>query len=288
MINKAIILAGGTGTRLKPITLTTNKQLLPIYDKPLIYYPLSSLMLAGIRNILIIVNKGLVQNFKKILSDGSHLGIKISYKEQSKPTGIPDAFTIGKKFIKSDNIALILGDNFFFGTGFTGLLEKAKSMESGCYIFLKDVKNPKNYGVAVIKNKKIFKILEKPKKFISEKAITGLYFFDNNVIKYSQNLKPSKRNEKEIVDIINLYKKNKKLNYLDMGRGSLWSDVGKIEDFYNVSNYVALVEKIQGNKIACLEEIALNNGWIFKKDVQKRIKFLGPNPYSDYLKKVIY
>ena len=287
MIKKAIILAGGTGTRLKPITLTTNKQLLPIYDKPLIYYPLSSLMLAGIRNILIIVNKGLVQSFKKMLSDGSHLGIKISYKEQSKPTGIPDAFTIGKKFIKSDNIALILGDNFFFGTGFTGLLEKAKSMESGCYIFLKDVKNPKNYGVAVIKNKKIFKILEKPKKFISEKAITGLYFFDNNVIKYTQNLKPSKRNEKEIVDIINLYKKNKKLNYLDMGRGSLWSDVGKIEDFYNVSNYVALVEKIQGNKIACLEEIALNKGWIFKKDVQKRIKFLGPNPYSDYLKKVV-
>ena len=165
MINKAIILAGGTGTRLKPITLTTNKQLLPIYDKPLIYYPLSSLMLAGIRNILIIVNKGLVQSFKKILSDGSHLGIKILYKEQSKPTGIPDAFTIGEKFIKSDNIALILGDNFFFGTGFTGLLEKAKSMKSGCYIFLKDVKNPKNYGVAVIKNKKVFKIVEKPKKF---------------------------------------------------------------------------------------------------------------------------
>lgn len=284
MISKGIILAGGTGSRLRPSTLSVNKQLLPIYDKPLVYYPLSTLMLAGIRKILIIVNKGSISNFKKILSDGSQIGIEIIYKEQDRPSGIPEAFKIGKKFIGNDNVALILGDNFFYGKGLTGMLNDAKQITSGCCIFLKDVKKPENYGVAVLKGGEISRIVEKPKKFVSSKAIVGIYFMDNKVIKYANQLKPSNRKETEIVDIINIYKKNKKLKYFEIGRGSIWSDVGKIEDLFNVSNYVKSIETIQGLKIACLEEIAYEKKWINKKQLLNNAKKLGKNPYSEYLK----
>jgi len=287
MIKKGIILAGGTGSRLRPSTLGVNKQLIPLYDKPLIYYPLSSLMLANIKDILIIVNKGQINNFKNILGNGRNLGIKISYKEQIRPSGIPEAFIIGKNFIGKNNVALILGDNFFYGKGLTGLLEDAKKLKDGCCIFLKDVNNPENYGVAQVKKNKIHKVIEKPKKLISKKAIVGIYFFDNKVVKYSLNLKPSKRNETEIVDLINIYKTNKKLKYKEIGRGSTWSDVGKIDDLHNVSNYIASVEKIQGIKIACLEEIALIKKWINKKQIRTTVNKLGNNPYAEYLKKLI-
>ena len=287
MIKKGIILAGGTGSRLSPITKATNKQLLPVYDKPLIFYPISSLMLAGIRNILIIVNKGSTANFKKLLGDGKHLGLKISYKEQEKPTGIPEAFIIGEKFIGKDKVALILGDNFFYGQGLGGLFQKAQKLKRGCKIFLKDVTKPENYGVAKILKNKIVNIVEKPKNFLSNKAITGLYFFDNNVIQIAKKLKPSSRGETEIVDIIIHYFKNNLLEFSEIGRGAIWSDVGKIEEMYNISNYIASTEKVQGVKISCLEEIALQKKWVSKKQVKKNISFYKNSPYSEYLKKLI-
>ena len=287
MIKKGIILAGGTGSRLSPITKATNKQLLPVYDKPLIFYPISSLMLAGIRNILIIVNKGSTANFKKLLGDGKHLGLKISYKEQEKPTGIPEAFIIGEKFIGKDKVALILGDNFFYGQGLGGLFQKAQKLKRGCKIFLKDVAKPENYGVAKIIKNKIVNIVEKPKNFLSNKAITGLYFFDNNVIQIAKKLKPSSRGETEIVDIIIHYFKNNLLEFSEIGRGAIWSDVGKIEEMHNISNYIASTEKVQGVKISCLEEIALQKKWVSKKQIKKNIFFYKNSPYSDYLKKLI-
>ena len=287
MIKKGIILAGGTGSRLSPITKATNKQLLPVYDKPLIFYPISSLMLAGIRNILIIVNKGSTANFKKLLGDGKHLGLKISYKEQEKPTGIPEAFIIGEKFIGKDKVALILGDNFFYGQGLGGLFQKAQKLKRGCKIFLKDVAKPENYGVAKIIKNKIVNIVEKPKNFLSNKAITGLYFFDNNVIQIAKKLKPSSRGETEIVDVIIHYFKNNLLEFSEIGRGAIWSDVGKIEEMHNISNYIASTEKVQGVKISCLEEIALQKKWVSKKQIKKNIFFYKNSPYSDYLKKLI-
>jgi len=287
MITKGIILAGGTGSRLNPLTQVINKQLLPLYDKPLIFYPLSSLMLANIRNILVISNKGSSKIFKKLLGNGTRYGLNITYKEQNKPTGIPEAFTIGKKFIKNDNVALILGDNFFYGKGLGFTLENSKKFTSGCKIFLKDVKKPENYGVAKIVNGKINKITEKPKKFISSKAITGLYFFDNEVIRLVKKLKPSKRGETEIVDVIKYYKAINKLTFEEIGRGSIWSDVGKIEDLHNVSNYVASIEHLQGIKIACLEEIALQKKWVDKNIIKKTAKIYKNSPYSNYLKKIL-
>ena len=287
MIKKGIILAGGTGSRLNPVTKSTNKQLLLVYDKPLIFYPISSLMLAGIRNILIIVNKGSVETFKKLLKNGKHLGLNIQYKEQLRPTGIPEAFTIGKEFIGDDKIALILGDNFFYGQGLTGILEKSKEFNKGCKIFLKSVSKPENYGVAKIQNNKIIKIIEKPKKFISDKAITGLYFFDNEVINVAKKLTPSKRGETEIVDILNYYSKKNLLDFDMLGRGSIWSDVGKIDELHNISNYIASTEKVQGIKVACLEEIAFKKKWISVDQIKKNIIFYKESPYSDYLRKLI-
>ena len=204
MINKGIILAGGSGTRLSPLTKAVNKQLLPIYDKPLIFYPLSILMLSNIKNILIIVNPGQIENFKSLLGDGKRFGIKIQYKIQKKPRGLADAFILGKNFIKKDNVALILGDNFFYGQSLTDKLEKSLTHNKGARIFLKNVKKPENFGVAKIVNKRIKKIVEKPRKFISDYAITGLYFFDNEVVNYAKKLKPSKRGEIEITDILNI------------------------------------------------------------------------------------
>ena len=288
MIKKGIILAGGIGTRMSPLTKAVNKQLLPIYDKPLFFYPLSVLMLSGIRNILIIVNKGQLNQFKKILPNGDNLGIKISYIEQEYPKGLPDAFQVGKNFIGNSNVALILGDNFFYGQSLTKKLKECVKLKKGATIILHPVKNPSFYGVAKINKKnKIIKIIEKPKKFISNLAVTGLYFFDNKVIDYSKNLKPSKRNEIEIVDLLNKYKNTNRLSAEFLGRGGAWLDTGSIKDFYNTSAFVSALENRQGLKIACLEEIAFNNKWINKKNIKEAIKFYGNCDYSNYLKKII-
>ena len=286
MIKKGIILAGGFGTRLSPLTKAVNKQLLPIHDKPMIFYPLSIMMLANIKVILMIVNPGQIENFKNLLGNGSRFGIKIIYKVQSKPRGLPDAFNLGKSFIGGDNVALILGDNFFYGQSLTKKLEKSSTHKIGATIFLKEVLNPKNYGVATIKNNKIENIVEKPKKFISNKAITGLYFFDKNVCKFAKKLKPSNRGELEITELINEYKKTNMLKYEIIGRGAIWSDAGKMNDLTNISNYVKSVEEVQGIKIACLEEISLLKKWIDRKRIKQNIKFYGNCEYSNYLKKL--
>jgi glucose-1-phosphate thymidylyltransferase len=287
LIKKGIILAGGTGSRLQPSTLATNKQLLMLYDKPVIFYPLSILMLSNIKDILIIVNKGQINNFKKILGDGSNYGIKINYQEQLKPTGIPEAFVIGEKFISNQNVALILGDNFFYGQSLGNILQEAsKTFKRGANIFIKAVKNPENYGVAQVQNKKVSKIVEKPKKFISNKAITGLYFFDNRVINFAKNLKPSRRKETEITDLIKIYQKNKLLKVTNLGLGSIWSDTGTVEDMHEVSNYIASIDRIQSFKIACLEEIALDKKWTTKKKLRKKIlKSISKNDYFRYIEK---
>jgi glucose-1-phosphate thymidylyltransferase len=287
MIKKGIILAGGMGTRMSPLTKAVNKQLLPLYDKPLIFYPLSVLMLAGIKDILIIVNKGQLNQFRKILPEDNNIGIKIKYEEQYKPRGLPEAFLIGEKFIGKNSVALILGDNFFYGQSLTNHLKRNLNLKKGANIFLHPVKNPNFYGVATInKKKQVIKLVEKPKKTKSNLAITGLYFFDNDVIKFTKRLKPSSRDELEIVDLLNIYKKRKKLKADYMGRGASWLDTGNINDFYDASNFISTIENRQGLKIACLEEIALNNKWITKKEIIKSIKFYGNCEYSKYLKKL--
>ena len=288
MIKKGIILAGGHGTRMSPLTKAVNKQLLPIYDKPLIFYPLSILMLSGIRDILIIVNKGQLDQFKKILPNGNNIGIKITYAEQKYPKGLPDAFRIGKNFIKGNNVALILGDNFFYGQSLTKKLKECVKLKKGATVILHPVINPSSYGIATINKKnKIIKIIEKPKKSFSNLAVTGLYFFDNDVINYSQKLKPSKRNEIEIVDLLNIYKRKNKLSAEFLGRGGAWLDTGSIGDFYNTSAFVSALENRQGLKIACLEEIAIKNKWITKKNILNAALFYGKCNYSQYLLNLI-
>ena len=287
MIRKGIILAGGMGTRMSPLTKAVNKQLLPIYDKPLIFYPLSILMLAGIRDILVIVNKGQLSQFKKILSDGSRFGVRIKYKEQMSPRGLPDAFILGESFIGKDNVSLILGDNFFYAQSLTAKLKESVKLNSGCKVFLHPVKKPELYGVATIKNKKVTQLVEKPKKTKSNLAVTGLYFFDNKVIEYSKSLKPSKRNELEIIEVLKRYLRKNKLKAEYLGRGGAWLDTGSINDFYDTSSFVSAIETRQGLKIACLEEIAFNNKWINKKQVLEAIKFYGNNIYSKYLKDLL-
>ena len=288
MIKKGIILAGGKGTRMSPLTKAVNKQLLPIYDKPLIFYPLSILMLANIKDILIIVNKGQLYQYKKIIPDGKKLGIKITYLEQDKPRGLPDAFVIGEKFIGKDNVAMILGDNFFYGQNLTSKLIENTKLKKGARVVLHKVTKPDLFGVAKInKNKKIISIKEKPKKFLSDLAITGLYFFDNRVVKFAKELKPSKRGEVEIVDLLNIYRLKKQLTADLIGRGGAWLDTGSIEDFYKTSAFVSAIENRQGFKIACLEEISLNKKWISKKEINASIKFYGNCEYSNYLRKLI-
>ena len=287
MIKKGIILSGGKGTRMSPLTKAVNKQLLPIYDKPLIYYPLSILMLAKIRDILIVVNKGQLEQYEKLLPDGKHLGIKISYVEQDKPRGLPDAFILGEKFIGKSGVSLILGDNFFYGQYLSEKLKQSIKVKNGAKVFLHKVKNPEKYGVAKIKKNKIMLIKEKPKKYFSDFAITGLYFFDKNVVRYSKELKPSKRGELEITDLLNKYKKKNKLSADFIGRGGAWLDTGSISDYYKTSNFVSAIENRQGFKIACIEEIAFLNKWITKKHVKNSIKFYGNCEYSTYLKKLI-
>jgi len=287
MIKKAIILAGGLGTRLSPITKSINKHLLPINDKPLIFYPLSILMLTNIKDFLIIVNSGTTNQFRKLLGDGSRFGARIKYAEQKKPIGVPDAFNIGEKFIGKDSIALILGDNFFYGQSLSSQLLKASKLKTGAKIFLQPVGKPENFGIAKVKNQKVIAIQEKPKKSKSNLAITGLYFFDNTVIKKTKKLKKSKRNELEIVDLLNLYKRENKLNAEFLGRGAAWLDAGTLADFLETSNFVNLIEKRQDLKIACLEEIAFNKAWIDKNNIKNSINFYGKCQYSDYLKKLL-
>ena len=288
MIKKGIILAGGKGTRMSPLTKAVNKQLLPIYDKPLIFYPLSILMLAKIRDILIIVNKGQLNQYKKLIPDGKKLGIKITYLEQDKPRGLPDAFVIGEKFIGKENVAMILGDNFFYGQNLTSKLLENIRLKKGARVVLHKVQKPESFGVAKLNNQnQIIGIKEKPNKYFSNLAITGLYFFDNNVVNYSKKLKPSKRGEVEIVDLLKLYQSKKKLSADIIGRGGAWLDTGSIEDFYKTSAFVSAIENQQGLKIACIEEIALNNNWIKKKDILQSIKFYGNCEYSKYLTKLI-
>tara|TARA_B100001123_G_C15171925_1_gene971761 strand:+ start:213 stop:1088 length:876 start_codon:yes stop_codon:yes gene_type:complete len=288
MIKKGIILAGGLGTRMSPLTKAVNKHLLPIYDKPVFFYPLSVLMLSGIKDILIIVNKGEQNQFRKILPNGKNLGIKITYIEQKKPNGLPEAFIIGEKFIGKENVALILGDNFFYGQSLTKKLKECVRLKNGSTVILHPVRNPSSYGIASInKYNKITKIIEKPKKYFSNLAVTGLYFFDNKVVQYSKKIKPSKRNELEIVDLLKKYKKNNKLTARFLGRGAAWLDTGSINDFYDTSAFVSALENRQGFKIACLEEISLKNKWINKKNIETAIKFYGKCNYSQYLSTLI-
>ena len=288
MITKAIILAGGKGTRLSPLTKVLNKQLLPLYDKPLIFYPLSVLMLAGIKEILIITNRGETNLFKKILGNGENLGIKIFYKEQKKANGLPEAFIIGEKFIKNQSVALILGDNFFYGQGFTNRIKEKIKENRGATIFTYIVNNPKDYGIIELdKNNKIKNILEKPKKTKSRLAITGFYLFDKNVIDFSKQLKPSKRKELEIVDLIKKYLKKKTLDAEFMGRGSAWLDTGNVQNLNETAQFISSIERRQGLKIGCLEEIAYINKWISKKNIIKAVKFYGNCEYSEYLNSLI-
>ena len=288
MINKAIILAGGRGTRMSPLTKAVNKQLLPIYDKPLIFYPLSILMLAKIKNVLIIVNKGQLNQYKKILPDGKRLGMNISFKEQVYPKGLPDAFLLGEKFINNKNVALILGDNFFYGQNLTSKLINCTKLKNGAKVILHKVVKPELFGVAkTSKSGKIVSIKEKPKKFFSDLAITGLYFFDRKVVEYAKKLKPSSRNELEITDLLKIYLQKKKLTSDILGRGGAWLDTGSLEDFYKTSAFVSAIENRQGFKIGCLEEIAFNNNWIGKKEILSAIQFYGKCDYTNYLKKLI-
>ena len=288
MIKKGIVLAGGMGTRMSPLTKAVNKQLLPIYDKPLIYYPLSILMLSGIRDVLIIVNKGQLDQFKKIIPNGNNLGMKISYKEQSRPNGLPEAFIIGEEFIKKENVALILGDNFFYGQNLTKKLHDNSKLTSGAKVFLHNVSKPELYGVAKVNKKNLITIIkEKPKKHLSNHAVTGLYFFDNKVVNYAKKLKPSKRGELEIIDLLNIYRAKRKLKADFIGRGGVWLDTGSFDDFYKTTSFVSAIENRQGLKIACVEEIALLNKWITKKEIVSSIKFYGNCDYSKYLQKLI-
>ena len=283
MIKKGIILAGGMGTRMSPLTKAVNKQLLPIYDKPLIFYSLSILMLAKIKNILIIVNKGQLSQYKNLLGDGKNLGIKIIYKEQDKPRGLPDAFILGENFIKKDNVALILGDNFFYGQSLTKTLLKCVKLKSGSKVILHRVINPEKFGVAKVKNKKIISIKEKPKNFLSDLAITGLYFFDNKVVNLSKNLKPSKRNELEITDLNNSYLDDDSLNVIPLGRGTAWLDTGTHDSLLEAGQFVATIEKRQGLKVACIEEIAFDKGYIDKDQLMSIANEMSGNQYGQYL-----
>ena len=280
---KGIILAGGKGRRLGPTTLAVNKQLLMLYDKPIIFYPLSIMLKLKIKDILIIINSNQKTNFKKILGNGSHLGIKITYKVQKKPNGIPQAFTLGEKFIRNNKVCLILGDNFFYNLKLDLKKILKKSYNT---ILLKKVKNPEQYGIVKIVKNKIEKIIEKPKKKLTNIAIMGIYFFDENVSKYAKTLKPSRRKETEIVDLIKMYLSKSRLNYQFIKK-SIWSDVGTIADYNKISNFIKLKEKVTKIKIACLEEISLKNKWITKKQIKKNINFYGDCEYSNYLKKIV-
>jgi glucose-1-phosphate thymidylyltransferase len=288
---KGIILAGGIGTRLYPITLAVCKQLLPIYDKPMIYYPLSVLMLAHIRDILIISTPQDLPRFKSIFRDGKHLGLKFSYKEQPRPGGIAEALIIGEKFMGNDDVCLILGDNIFYGHGFPELLKKATrdiKTNGGATIFGYYVTEPERYGVVDFDEKgRVLSIEEKPKKPKSRYAVTGLYFYGNEVIEIAKNLKPSQRDELEITDVNREYLRRGKLRVELMGRGYAWLDTGTHDSLADASEFIATIEKRQGLKIACIEEIAYNLGYIDREQLRKLAQPLNHNEYGQYLMRII-
>jgi len=285
---KGIILAGGSGTRLYPITKGVSKQLLPIYDKPMIYYPLSVLMLAGIKDILIITTSEDQSSFIRTLGDGKELGINLSYAIQPSPDGLVQAFIIGEEFIGNDNVCLVLGDNIFWGQGFRLLLNRAVERKNGATVFGYQVNDPKRFGVVEFdKHKKVLSIEEKPKNPKSNFAITGLYFYDNNVIEMAKCVKPSDRGELEITTLNQMYLERGELNVETLGRGFAWLDTGTIESLLEATMFVETIEKRQGYKIACLEEIAFNNDWLTSDQVRNTARALNKNSYGKYLQGLI-
>jgi len=288
LIKKAIILCGGTGSRMFPVTKAINKQLLPVFDKPMFYYPLSLMMLSGVREFIFIINKNQENDFRKVLGNEKDLGIKVKFIVQEKPKGLPEAFILAEEFIKNQSIALILGDNFFYGNMLSPLIKSSFHIKKGCNIYLYPSNNTSAYGVVEFNNKgKINRIIEKPKKTKSNLIITGLYIFDKEVSNYAKMLKPSKRNELEIVDLINIYKSKQKLNTIKLGRGSAWMDVGNFSDLESISNFVQNIENRQSYKIGCIEEIAFNKKWINKSNILNRIQSNAENNYTKYLKNLI-
>ena len=284
---KGLILAGGSGTRLYPITKSISKQLLPVYDKPMIYYPLSVLMLAGIREILIISNPEYVNLFRDLLGDGKQIGMNFSYKVQDKPRGIADAFIVGEEFIGNEKVALILGDNIFYGQGFTGILKRAASLEDGAVIFGYYVKDPTSYGVVEFDDKgNVLSLEEKPEHPKSNYAVPGLYFYDNRVVEIAKHLKPSKRGELEITDLNIEYLKMKKLRVELFGRGFAWLDTGTHDALLEASNFVATIQKRQGFYIACIEEIAYRLGYVDEEQLKKLAKPLMKTEYGKYLEEI--
>ena len=284
MNTKGIVLAGGSGTRLYPITKGVSKQLLPIYDKPMVYYPLSVLMLAGIREVLIISTPDDIDGFKRLLGDGNELGIDISYAVQPSPDGLAQAFIIGEEFIGDSNVCLVLGDNIFYGPGFSPLLRKAASQTSGATVFGYQVKDPERFGVVAFDEaKRAISIEEKPTKPKSNYAVTGLYFYDNDVIEIAKKVKPSERGEVEITTVNQMYMERGDLNVELLGRGFAWLDTGTHESLIEAGMFIETVEKRQGFKIACLEEIAYNNGWLNKEDLKRIGTELSKNSYGQYL-----
>lgn len=285
---KGIILAGGSGTRLYPMTKGISKQLLPIHDKPMIYYPLSILMLAGIKKILIISTPSDLPNFIRLLGDGSDFGLEISYEQQVSPRGLAEAFIIGEKFIGTDRVCLILGDNIFYGHSLSNLLKKNIKKKKGATIFAYHVSDPKRFGVVEFdKNKKVISIKEKPKKPKSNYAVTGLYFYDNRVVKIAKKLKPSERGELEITDINNAYLRWNNLDVEIMGRGFAWLDTGTVETLSTAGYFVKAIEESQGLKIGCLEEIAFKNGWINIETIKKKKNFFLKTSYGKYVLETI-
>ncbi len=284
---KGIILAGGKGTRLYPSTLATSKQLLPIYDKPMIYYSLSILMLSNIKDILLISTSEDIDSYKRLLGDGRDYGIRISYEVQKKPRGLAEAFIIGEKFIGKDNVCLVLGDNIFYGGGISIALEKASKLKTGAIIFGYYVNNPQSFGVVEFdKNNKVISIEEKPKNPKSHYAVPGLYFYDNKVIDIAKKVSPSQRGELEITSVNNEYLKQGNLKVEILGRGMAWLDTGTVENMNKASSFVGAVQSQQGNYIACLEEIAYNKGFISLEELKNRSDFLGNNEYGNYVRNI--